>query len=77
MDGLFVKLAEAGAEIVSEPTSQPWGARDGAVRDPSGNLIRIADYDVFTKRQRVPVWEKLLVALRTVIAGPPVRTSAS
>jgi catechol 2,3-dioxygenase-like lactoylglutathione lyase family enzyme len=41
LDGLFVKLAEAGAEIVSEPTSQPWGARDGAVRDPSGNLIRI------------------------------------
>jgi len=34
------------------------------------DLIEAADYDVFTKRQRVPVWEKLLVALRTVIAGP-------
>lgn len=41
LDGLFTKLAEAGAEIVSEPADQPWGARDGAVRDPSGNLIRI------------------------------------
>ena len=25
-----------------EPASQPWGARDCAVRDPSGNLVRIA-----------------------------------
>ena len=41
LDGVFAKLAEAGAEIVSEPTTQPWGARDGAVRDPSGNLVRI------------------------------------
>jgi len=32
--------------------------------------IEAADYDVFTRRQRVPAWEKLLVALRTVIAGP-------
>ena len=35
------------------------------------DLIEAADYDVFTKRQRVPGWEKLLVALRTVVAGPP------
>ena len=33
--------------------------------------IEAADYDVFTSRQRVPGWEKLAVALRTVIAGPP------
>jgi hypothetical protein len=26
---------------VEEPAKQPWGAVDGAVRDPSGNLIRI------------------------------------
>jgi uncharacterized glyoxalase superfamily protein PhnB len=26
---------------VQEPTDQPWGVRDGAVRDPAGNLIRI------------------------------------
>ena len=35
------------------------------------DLIEAADYDVFTKRQRVPGWEKLLVALRTVVAGTP------
>lgn len=41
LDAVFAKLAEAGAEIVQEPTDQPWGVRDGALRDPSGNLIRI------------------------------------
>ncbi len=29
------------AEIVQEPTDQPWGTRDFAVRDPSGNMVRI------------------------------------
>jgi phytoene synthase len=33
--------------------------------------IEAADYDVFTSRQRVPGWQKLGVAIRTVIAGPP------
>ncbi len=37
----FAKLSEAGAEVVQEPTEQPWGTRDFAVRDPSGNLIRV------------------------------------
>jgi uncharacterized glyoxalase superfamily protein PhnB len=41
LDATFEKLRGVGAEIVQEPTDQPWGARDGAVRDPSGNLIRI------------------------------------
>jgi catechol 2,3-dioxygenase-like lactoylglutathione lyase family enzyme len=41
LDRSFEQLRAAGAEIVQEPTEQPWGARDGAVRDPSGNLIRI------------------------------------
>jgi catechol 2,3-dioxygenase-like lactoylglutathione lyase family enzyme len=39
--GTFEKIRASGAEIVQEPTDQPWGARDCAVRDPSGNLIRI------------------------------------
>lgn len=34
-------VRDAGAEIVQEPTDQPWGTRDFAVRDPSGNLVRI------------------------------------
>ena len=41
LDAAFEKLREAGAEIVQEPTDQPWGTRDFAVRDPSGNLLRI------------------------------------
>ncbi len=41
VDAAFEQVRAAGAEIVSEPADQPWGARDFAVRDPSGNLIRI------------------------------------
>ena len=41
LDGVFDKLVKAGAEILSEPTDQPWGVRDCAVRDPSGNMVRI------------------------------------
>ena len=41
LDGTFQQLRTGGAEIVQEPADQPWGVRDGAVRDPSGNLIRI------------------------------------
>lgn len=41
LDASFEKVRAAGAEIVQEPTDQPWGTRDFAVRDPSGNLLRI------------------------------------
>ena len=41
LDGTFEKLRDSGAEIVQEPTDQPWGTRDFAVRDPSGNMVRI------------------------------------
>ena len=41
LDATFAKLRDSGAEIVQEPTEQPWGTRDFAVRDPSGNLVRI------------------------------------
>ena len=41
LDGTFEKVSASGAEIVQEPTDQPWGTRDFAVRDPSGNLVRI------------------------------------
>jgi catechol 2,3-dioxygenase-like lactoylglutathione lyase family enzyme len=42
LDGTFEKLRANGAEVLQEPVSQPWGARDCAFRDPSGNLVRIA-----------------------------------
>jgi catechol 2,3-dioxygenase-like lactoylglutathione lyase family enzyme len=41
LDASFEKVDASGAEIVQEPTDQPWGTRDFAVRDPSGNLVRI------------------------------------
>ena len=41
LDASFEKVRAAGAEIVQEPADQPWGTRDFAVRDPSGNLVRI------------------------------------
>jgi catechol 2,3-dioxygenase-like lactoylglutathione lyase family enzyme len=41
LDAAFEKVRESGAEIVQEPTDQFWGTRDFAVRDPSGNLVRI------------------------------------
>ncbi|MGJ0121029.1 VOC family protein [Williamsia sp. MIQD14] len=37
----FDSIVAAGGEIVQEPTDQPYGVRDCAVRDPAGNLIRI------------------------------------
>jgi catechol 2,3-dioxygenase-like lactoylglutathione lyase family enzyme len=41
LDGVFERLQAAGAEVVQEPTEQPYGVRDCAFRDPAGNLIRI------------------------------------
>lgn len=42
LDGTFDRIATApGMEVLEEPADRFWGARDAAVRDPSGNLIRI------------------------------------
>ena len=41
LDGVFERLQAGGAEVVQEPTEQPYGVRDCAFRDPAGNLIRI------------------------------------
>jgi catechol 2,3-dioxygenase-like lactoylglutathione lyase family enzyme len=42
LDGVFERL-QASAEVVQEPTDQPYGIRDCAFRDPAGNLIRIQE----------------------------------
>jgi uncharacterized glyoxalase superfamily protein PhnB len=42
IDGTFERL-QASAEVVQEPTDQPYGIRDCAVRDPAGNLVRIQE----------------------------------
>jgi catechol 2,3-dioxygenase-like lactoylglutathione lyase family enzyme len=41
LDATFEKVRASGADIMQEPTEQFWGTRDFAVRDPSGNLVRI------------------------------------
>jgi catechol 2,3-dioxygenase-like lactoylglutathione lyase family enzyme len=41
LDATFAQLEASGAEVVQEPTDQPYGIRDCAIRDPAGNLIRI------------------------------------
>jgi catechol 2,3-dioxygenase-like lactoylglutathione lyase family enzyme len=43
LDAAFAWLRASGAEVVREPTEQPDGIRDCAVRDPAGNLIRIEE----------------------------------
>jgi catechol 2,3-dioxygenase-like lactoylglutathione lyase family enzyme len=43
LDGAFEKLQSGDAEVVQEPTEQPYGVRDCAVRDPAGNLVRIQE----------------------------------
>jgi len=41
LDGTFERIQARGAEVAQEPTLQPYGVRDCAVRDPAGNMIRI------------------------------------
>jgi catechol 2,3-dioxygenase-like lactoylglutathione lyase family enzyme len=43
LDATFEKVRASGAEVLEEPTDQPWGVRDCAFRDPSGNLVRIQE----------------------------------
>lgn len=43
LDEVFEKLEASNGEVVQEPTDQPYGVRDCAVRDPAGNMIRIME----------------------------------
>ena len=43
LDGTFEKLQGGDVEIVQEPTEQPYGVRDCALRDPAGNMVRIQE----------------------------------
>jgi len=43
LDAAFERIRASGAEIVEEPTMQPYGVRDCAVRDPAGNLLRVQE----------------------------------
>jgi catechol 2,3-dioxygenase-like lactoylglutathione lyase family enzyme len=41
LDGTFERVQARDAEVVQEPTEQPYGVRDCAFRDPAGNMVRI------------------------------------
>jgi catechol 2,3-dioxygenase-like lactoylglutathione lyase family enzyme len=41
LDAVFARLEASGADVIQEPTHQPYGVRDCAFRDPAGNHIRI------------------------------------
>jgi predicted enzyme related to lactoylglutathione lyase len=43
LDATFERIQAGGADIVEEPTMQPYGVRDCAVRDPAGNLLRVQE----------------------------------
>lgn len=43
LDGTFERVQAGDAEVIQEPTEQPYGARDCAFRDPAGNQIRIQE----------------------------------
>jgi uncharacterized glyoxalase superfamily protein PhnB len=43
LDAVFERAQASGAEVMQEPTDQPWGARDCAFRDPAGNTVRIQE----------------------------------
>jgi predicted enzyme related to lactoylglutathione lyase len=43
LDGAFERVQTGDAEVVQEPTEQPYGVRDCAFRDPAGNMIRIQE----------------------------------
>ncbi|SCL26991.1 Uncharacterized conserved protein PhnB, glyoxalase superfamily [Micromonospora nigra] len=43
LDGVFTRLQAGDAEVVQEPTEQPYGVRDCAFRDPAGNMVRIQE----------------------------------
>jgi predicted enzyme related to lactoylglutathione lyase len=43
LDGTFARVQAADAEVVQEPTEQPYGVRDCAFRDPAGNMVRIQE----------------------------------
>ena len=43
LDAVFERVQASGADVMQEPTDQPWGARDCAFRDPAGNTVRIQE----------------------------------
>ena len=53
VDKTFEHIRASGAEVLEEPADQPYGVRDCAFRDPSGNMIRINQ-----PRRTPPAWKR-------------------
>jgi uncharacterized glyoxalase superfamily protein PhnB len=51
LDRTFEKVQASGAEVVQEPTDQPYGVRDCAFRDPAGNMVRIQERQAARRSQ--------------------------
>ena len=58
LDETFEKLEASGAEVVQEPTDQPYGVRDCAFRDPAGNLVRINELRLSSRDARTPATDE-------------------
>jgi predicted enzyme related to lactoylglutathione lyase len=43
LDDAFARIEASGAEVIQEPTEQPYGVRDCAIRNPAGNLLRLQE----------------------------------
>jgi predicted enzyme related to lactoylglutathione lyase len=52
LDGTFERLQASDAEVIQEPTEQPYGVRDCAFRDPAGNHIRINELGRAVRRSQ-------------------------
>ena len=44
VDAVFETIRASGAEVMQEPIDQPYGVRDCAFRDPSGNMVRFSKH---------------------------------
>lgn len=52
LDATFERVQASGAEVVQEPTDQPYGVRDCAFRDPAGNMVRIQEQRKAARRSQ-------------------------
>ena len=76
LDATFEKVRASGAEVLQEPTSQPWGVRDCAFRDPSGTLSaspRPERGALWARHQAIDVPERQPTTRRASCTRAPAR----
>jgi Glyoxalase/Bleomycin resistance protein/Dioxygenase superfamily len=88
LDKTFESLRAAGTEILQEPVDQPYGVRDAAVRDPSGNHLRLSQPRWANPLNRTPLKPSLLThrfssaaptsgSCMATLANPPKRSGCA